>query len=416
VPYVCKFSIIIAVYNVEKYLAECLDSVINQTLRNIEIICVDDGSTDGSLKILEQYAKQDPRIQIIKQKNNGLSTARNNAMKIAKGEYFDFLDSDDYLKPDTLEVLYKYCKSGDLDMLSFSGNNFYDGSNVLESNGYWDFLYLPEPIGFKKLTFKDCLPFMHKMAVSSCLTVYKRAFVESINLIFPDGLFFEDNVFFYKSLTNAKNIGLLNEKLYCRRLHNASITQNRDKHVYDIIKITEILLDYLCSINLDKNVFSKISDGYCENVLRTYIQSDNKYRYYKYCRILFEKHDKTRLALIKKESYLTSYIFFPYYLLANVWMKRFYIPLLKFRNHTRAILYSHSHHGKIDTMNAQFNKIATTVQSGQANINKQIENLNKKYQELQMQNISQLQQITTVLNEISESLKNTKTKRTRKTK
>ena len=99
-------SVIVPVYNVEKYLEECLDSIINQTLEDIEIICVNDGSTDNSLKILKKYAKKDNRIKIINQKNCGLGCARNSGLNQSQGDYIFFLDSDDYLNPNILEKLY----------------------------------------------------------------------------------------------------------------------------------------------------------------------------------------------------------------------------------------------------------------------------------------------------------------------
>ena len=92
-----KISVIIPVYNVEKYLRECLDSLLNQTFKDIEIICVNDGSTDGSLNILNEYASKDSRFIIINQNNQGLSAARNNGLNVAKGDYVAFLDSDDYI-------------------------------------------------------------------------------------------------------------------------------------------------------------------------------------------------------------------------------------------------------------------------------------------------------------------------------
>ena len=119
-----KVSVIIPVYNVEKYLRECLDSVINQTLKDIEIICVDDGSSDGSLKILEEYAQKDNRIKVLKQEHGGVSCARNLALGGAAGEYMLCLDSDDYLELNTLESLYNRALNFDLDMLSFSGQYF----------------------------------------------------------------------------------------------------------------------------------------------------------------------------------------------------------------------------------------------------------------------------------------------------
>ena len=98
-----KVSVIIPVYNVEQYLRPCLDSVLNQTLKNIEIICIDDGSTDDSLKILMEYAEKDNRITILKQKNKGAGVARNYGMSIATGEYFLFLDSDDFFSETLLQ-------------------------------------------------------------------------------------------------------------------------------------------------------------------------------------------------------------------------------------------------------------------------------------------------------------------------
>lgn len=111
-------SVIIPCYNTEKYLAECLDSVIKQTLTNIEIICIDDGSTDDTPKILKQYAKQDKRIKIITQKNSGVVTARNNAIATARAEYIYPLDSDDFITPNCLEKLYTAMMDGKGDIIS----------------------------------------------------------------------------------------------------------------------------------------------------------------------------------------------------------------------------------------------------------------------------------------------------------
>ena len=102
-----KISIIVPVYNVEKYLERCLDSLINQTLKDIEIICINDGSTDNSSEILKEYAKKDSRIIIINQNNQGISVARNNGMNKAKGKYIGFVDSDDWVDLDFFEKLYK---------------------------------------------------------------------------------------------------------------------------------------------------------------------------------------------------------------------------------------------------------------------------------------------------------------------
>ena len=102
-----KVSVIVPVYNVEKYLKQCLDSIVDQTLEDLEIVLVDDGSVDSSGTICDEYAKKDARIKVIHKKNGGLSDARNVAIDIAKGEYITFVDSDDYVTDDYVESLYK---------------------------------------------------------------------------------------------------------------------------------------------------------------------------------------------------------------------------------------------------------------------------------------------------------------------
>ena len=114
-----KISIIVPVYNVEKYLKECLDSLINQTLEDIEIICINDGSTDNSLAILEEYQKKDSRIKVFSQRNQGVSAARNLGIEKATGEYLTFLDSDDRLELNTCEILYKETIAKNSDFLFF---------------------------------------------------------------------------------------------------------------------------------------------------------------------------------------------------------------------------------------------------------------------------------------------------------
>ena len=110
-----KISAILPVYNVEQYIKDCLDSIINQTMDDIEIICVNDGSLDNSLQVLEKYAQKDARIKIISQENQGQGIARNNGLKIANGEYITFIDPDDWVDVDMFEKMYKSAKKFDSD-------------------------------------------------------------------------------------------------------------------------------------------------------------------------------------------------------------------------------------------------------------------------------------------------------------
>ena len=125
-----KVSIIVPVYNVELYLRECLDSIINQTLKDIEIICVDDCSTDNSYIILDEYSKKDSRIKLLKHNvNKGLGPARNTGINVAQGEYIGFIDSDDYISLDYFENLYNTAKKYNSDIVSTLNIKLYEMHN-----------------------------------------------------------------------------------------------------------------------------------------------------------------------------------------------------------------------------------------------------------------------------------------------
>ena len=122
-----KISVIIPVFNSEKYLKKCLDTVLLQTLSDIEIICIDDGSTDSSLQILQQYSRKDHRFKIIFQSHEGAGSARNKGLAIAQGEYLSFLDSDDFFEPDMLEQMYNCSKKYNTDIVVCKSRIFDNG-------------------------------------------------------------------------------------------------------------------------------------------------------------------------------------------------------------------------------------------------------------------------------------------------
>lgn len=312
-----KVSVIIPVYNVARYLPQCLDSVINQTFKNLEIICINDGSTDNSLQILQDYAKRDSRITIIDQKNQGLATSRNNALKIATGDYLNFLDSDDYLKNDAIESLTERMVKDKLDMLSFSGVNFQDGTTTFEPNKYWNFTYLPDDFDITTFNIKQCYDFLHKMAVSSCLTMYRKEFVDNRKLTFPDGLCYEDNVFFTKAITQAERCGITKQKFYCRRIHSASITQNWQTNVMDYVKITELVLDYLLACNMPRNVFMASADMRISDVINRAerVEKDENLA-------LAVQHLVNKYKNIRTPNHLKSYLLFPWYLVKLAKMRK----------------------------------------------------------------------------------------------
>lgn len=188
-----KVSVIIPVYNTEKYLDECLDSVQNQTLSGLEIICVNDGSKDGSPKILENHAKYDKRIKIVNQENGGVSSARNNGLKNATGDYVMFLDSDDSFVSYACEKAYNVAVKNESDVVEFGVKNFVDGENVDLSNVSYDdskitvYTRKENENPFSSLNF-SCGVVWNK--------IWKRSFITENDLKFKEGIYRgEDSLF-----------------------------------------------------------------------------------------------------------------------------------------------------------------------------------------------------------------------------
>lgn len=218
------FSIVIPVYNVEKYLKDCLDSVSNQTFSDWEAICVNDGSTDNSAALLEEYAAKDERIKIISQPNGGLSAARNTGMDAAIGDYILFLDSDDWLEHDALEVLSQ--QMNDVDMLCFSGRRFFEDTKAFSIADQ-----LPEKTYVSGMDYYNENALTHRDFAFVCvvLRVYKRSFLAKSGLWFKEGVFHEDNLFTPQICFYAKRVRIINTCLYDYRVRACSITTTVNK-------------------------------------------------------------------------------------------------------------------------------------------------------------------------------------------
>lgn len=217
-----KVSVIVPVYNVEKYLDVCLDSLINQTFEDFEIICINDGSTDSCLNILRQYAKLDSRIKIFSQKNLGLSAARNAGMKQAKGEYITFVDSDDFLSPVAIERMCKNISENDSDfMFSYACQIQPQGFSLWELPNKKDFTaHIKTPVFCEKDLDAE---FYLKMLFSAWAKMYKKSFIQ--NFSFPEGLIFGDLPFFAQCWLNAEKISYDLEPLYFYRKSSSAIWQ-----------------------------------------------------------------------------------------------------------------------------------------------------------------------------------------------
>lgn len=226
-------TVIIPAYNAEKYLPQCLDSVIGQTLKDIEVICVDDGSTDGSASVLQAYAQKDSRISVLTQGNSGQSAARNRALEKAKGAYVQFLDADDWLDPDCCRVLSGQAAAGKLDMLSMAAVSYEEESGRYEREPFYNFYYLTGGGETALLSRDECLQHWWEMAPSAALTIYRTDFLRANNLRFEEGLKFEDCLFFKQALFAADRVGVNRQAFYFRRKHAESTINNGGRHYLD---------------------------------------------------------------------------------------------------------------------------------------------------------------------------------------
>ena len=212
-----KISVIIPVYNVEPYLRECLDSVVNQTFRDIEIICINDGSTDDSPSILEEYAAKDNRIAVLHQANAGLSSARNKGLDNAKGEYILFIDSDDSINLSTIEKSYICAsESGSELVMFYMYNDNTASASVIPP--------IDTSAPAEDLLSRIKLAFFQ--GPSSCKFLWKRLFIDRLNMRFIHGIKFEDVPFVLKGVLNSNKMVVLPEALYYYRIHENSITRD----------------------------------------------------------------------------------------------------------------------------------------------------------------------------------------------
>ncbi len=224
-----KVSVIVPIYNVEQYLARCLESIVNQTLKDIEIICINDGSQDGSGKIAQSYAEKDPRIILINQENKGLSVARNTGMDAARGKYISFIDSDDWVDPNFLERLYIAAEKYNADAACASILRPHDsGKNPYKIK------FETEQILSSVAEKYRVLEIPRKCYVWN--KIYKLEELKKQGLRFPEGVTFEDIYFTIRFLYHCKEIVTVPGTCYHYYVNRKSITRAAtDKSQLDML-------------------------------------------------------------------------------------------------------------------------------------------------------------------------------------
>lgn len=309
-----KVSVIIPVYNVEKYLKEAIESAINQTLKEIEIIVVNDGSTDKSLEIIEAYKMFDDRIKLINQSNMGLSEARNSGMKVATGEYVYFLDSDDYIDLNTLKTCYIKAKNENLDVLCFDAESFLDADSLIMNLPKYD---RSSTLDSKILPGKNLLKIMLKnKAWKSPVWLFfiKNDFLK--NYKFYPKILHEDELFSFILLFDALRTSYINKKFFKRRIRINSImtSKKREKNIESYL----IIIEEFCKIKIllnkeDKKLFEErikgllgsiinILDDLNDEILRKKYKNilEKKYREYMSYKYLFKLNYPKLFNSIKK--------------------------------------------------------------------------------------------------------------------
>ena len=285
-----KISIILAVYNVEKYLRQALDSLVNQTLKEIEIICVDDCSTDNSYEILQEYARKDNRFVILKQEENqGPGAARNRGLDIAKGEYVMILDPDDWYELDACELCYNQITQNRNDVVLFGYNKYFEEKDLFKPIN--QMLTPFKPI-IKQAQIK--LDDVNKNHIVSCYTwaaIYDRKLLEKHNIRYINCRNFEDHVFYIKTIIFADNISILGKFLYNYRIRENSSTFEYYNQAEDIFYARKAIID---TLETNDNISSNKKIAITVNTIDTCLYWLNRYS------IMFPEHKKKFYYNIKR--------------------------------------------------------------------------------------------------------------------
>ena len=249
-------SVIIPVYNVEKYLEECLDSVVVlNRIPGMEVICVNDGSEDGSLEILKNYADKYRNITVLSQDNAGLSAARNVAMKYARGRYIHFLDSDDAITQGCYQKSLELMEKQNLDVLFFNASGFYEEPALEKEYPSYRDAYRKNQIEGEIISGIEyyCKRAINgNFIVQACMYISRRSFLEENHLIFPQGIIYEDNLFTIELMVLASRVMHINDEFYRRRVRRGSLTINKTefKHAFGYFITYKKLLDFTRSLDI----------------------------------------------------------------------------------------------------------------------------------------------------------------------
>lgn len=308
-----KVSLILPVYNVAPYLRECLDSCVNQTLSDIEIICINDGSTDNSLEILNEYASKDDRFTVISQENQGQGIARNKGIDIAKGEYIQFIDPDDWIELNMLEKLYNFAQEKKSNVVKVNYNDYNDYSGKLKVFDFakqikedFDYDLNKTPYYSWRDLKNGCLT---KLDLHVWAYFYKTEFVKNYNLKFAPNKHGEDHIFADGAILLTDRVDFLNEYLYYYRNRAGSAVNIQSDNNFCVFDNIELLKDFIIKHGLYDELKDEMQ-SYSQEVVSWHydlIPKESMQRYESLCMQYFNT-EKEFKKFIKEKRKKRSFI------------------------------------------------------------------------------------------------------------
>lgn len=291
-----KISVIIPVYNTELYLRRCLESVINQTYTNLQIIIIDDGSTDNSLKICTEYAQNDNRLIVYSQNNRGVSAARNKGLDMATGDYIAFVDSDDFIENDMFAKLLNTMVNNEADIIvcgikvyseTSESGHFIDKGCVVKNE------ILNRNEMFDKLIIDD---FWHY--VMTQVKLYKSQIFD--NLRFTEEYIYEDEIIFHRIVDKCNKIVTIEDKMYCYRCNSESITKKGVSiRVMDKVKAFEDRLEYFDTNYKNDLIMEKMANNLWGTIITYFFKFDNSIENEKYLKRAYKSFRNSLKYLLK---------------------------------------------------------------------------------------------------------------------
>jgi len=299
-----KVSLILPIYNVSRYLRECLDSVVSQSLNDLEILCVNDGSTDDSLDIIQEYAAKDPRIVVITGPNGGYGKAMNKGLDRATGEYVGIVEPDDYVVPEMFETLYRAAAEHDLDLVKA---DFYRFTRDGDGTEHLTYIFLDET----KKRYNQLLcpaedPSCLYFTLNTWSGIYRREFLEQHHIRHHEtpGASFQDNGFFFQTFVHARRAMILNTPLYRNRRDNPNSSVASKEKVYCMNVEYDYIRDLLME---DRAIWERFQSMYwwCkyQNYMFTHSRIADHYKQEYMDRMAQEYKRAAQLGQLKKEDF-----------------------------------------------------------------------------------------------------------------